>query len=139
MPGVSPTVVAGSYTPQAIGEPTYSATVDGYQVDMASKAHPGGEVTFTMTVTEHGRPVADLEPYLGANGHLVALRSGDLAYVHVHPADGVRPAGTLVFDAVLDAAGRYGLFLDFKHQGVVHTAHFTFDQGTVHGAAPMKD
>ena len=27
------------------------------------------------------------EPYLGAGGHLVALREGDLAFLHVHPTD----------------------------------------------------
>ena len=38
-------------------------------------------------MSRDGRPVTDLQPYLGAFGHLVALRSGDLAYLHVHPAD----------------------------------------------------
>ena len=33
-----------------------------------------------------GRPVSDrLEDYLGAKGHLVALRAADLAFLHVHP------------------------------------------------------
>ena len=31
------------------------------------------------------------EPYLGAGGHLVALREGDLAFLHVHPEDGDTP------------------------------------------------
>jgi len=131
--------VAGTYTPQPIDQPTWSASVDGYRVDMTAQGHKGGEVTVAMAISHDGRPVADLEPYLGANGHLVALRAGDLAYVHVHPLDETTPAGTVVFDAVFDAAGRYGLFLDFKHHGVVHTAHFTFDQGVVHGAVQMKD
>ena len=39
----------------------------------------------TLTVTKDGQPVTDLQPYLGAYGHLVALRAGDLAYLHVHP------------------------------------------------------
>ena len=129
--------VAGSYTPQPISGPTWSSTVDGYRVDMAAEGHKGGAVTITMTISRDGRPVADLEPYLGANGHLVALRAGDLAYVHVHPLDEKAPPGTVVFDAELDAAGRYGLFLDFKHQGVVRTAPFTFDQGVVRGAVKM--
>ena len=29
-----------------------------------------------------------MEPYLGAKGHLVALREGDLAYLHIHPEGG---------------------------------------------------
>ena len=43
-------------------------------------------------------PVTDLQPYLGAYGHLVALRGGDLAYLHVHPdgepGDGEDRAGS---------------------------------------------
>ena len=31
---------------------------------------------------------SQVEPYLGAGGHLVALREGDLAYLHVHPTEG---------------------------------------------------
>ncbi len=42
------------------------------------------------------------------------------------------------FNAELPSAGRYGLFFDFKHDGVVHTASFTFDQGAVTGAAEME-
>ena len=41
--------------------------------------------------------MTDLQPYLAAYGHLVALRQGDLAYLHVHPdgepGDGRTKAG----------------------------------------------
>ena len=74
--------------------------------------------------------MTDLQPYLGAYGHLVALRQGDLAYLHVHPegtpGDGVTPAGPAVeFVAEVPSAGTYRLFLDFQHGGVVRTAEFT--------------
>lgn len=79
--------------------------------------------------------VTDLQPYLGAFGHLVAMRSGDLAYAHVHPDDYVD--GVVDFDAELTSEGRYGLFFDFKHGDTVHTATFTFDQGLVTDAPSM--
>ena len=88
-----------------------------------------------------GQVVDDLEPYLGAGGHLVAMRAGDLAYSHVHPVDddhGASEPGVVRFNAELPSAGRYGLFFDFKHDGVVHTASFTFDQGAVTGATEME-
>ena len=77
-----------------------------------------------------GRPVTDLQPYLGAYGHLVVLRDGDLAYLHVHPAapqDGTTPAqGPHVrFVTTAPSAGTYRLFLDFRHGSVVRTAAFT--------------
>ena len=43
--------------------------------------------------TRDGQPVTALQPYLGAFGHLVALREGDLAYLHVHPEGAVPSPG----------------------------------------------
>jgi hypothetical protein len=80
-----------------------------------------GSVRFT--VSRGGREVNDLQPYLGARGHLVALREGDLAYLHVHPQDG--RGSTIAFATHYPSAGRYRLFLQFKHEGRVHTAAFT--------------
>ena len=45
----------------------------------------GQPTALSFAVRRDGQAVADLEPYLGAIGHLVALRRGDLAYLHVHP------------------------------------------------------
>jgi hypothetical protein len=126
--------VPGDYEPAPLPEPTAAATVDGFDVSLATEPGAGGEVIATLQVRERGRAV-ELEPYLGANGHLVALRTGDIAYAHVHPVESDDNAGTtpgqVVFDATLPSAGRYRLFFDFKHAGVVHTAAFTFDQGAV--------
>jgi hypothetical protein len=43
-----------------------------------------------------GRPVGGLQPYLGAKGHLVALREGDLAFLHVHPGEEQGAASEIV-------------------------------------------
>jgi hypothetical protein len=133
--------VAGNYIPTFLPGPHSTTEVDGYDVTISTEAGKGGEVTASLTVIRDGQPVDDLQRYLGANGHLVAIRTGDLAYSHVHPVDehaGAPHDGTVVFDASLDATGRYGLFFDFQHNGIVHTAAFTFDQGTVSGAADME-
>ena len=80
--------------------------------------HRSGELAFD--VTRHGRPVA-LQDYLGAKGHLVALRQGDLAFLHVHPDE-----NSLRFMAEFPSAGAYRLFLQFKtDDGRIHTAAFT--------------
>ena len=127
--------VAGTYTTTALAAPATTSTVDGYAVTIATEVRRGGEVKIALTVRKDGRLVTDLQPYLGAFGHLVAMRSGDLAYAHVHPNDYVD--GVVDFDAELTAEGRYGLFFDFKHGNTVHTATFTFDQGLVTGAPTM--
>ena len=66
-----------------------------------------------------------VEPYLGAFGHLVALRGGDLAYLHVHPASAATPGPVVGFDAEVPSAGTYRMFFDFQVGGVVRTAEFT--------------
>jgi len=128
--------VPGDYRPEPTPAPASTSRVDGYSVELATEGHAGGEVETALTIRKDGRAVTDLQPYLGAYGHLVALRVGDLAYAHVHPV-GYRD-GTIRFDATLTAQGRYRLFLDFKHANTVHTAAFTFDQGVVTGAPAME-
>ena len=106
-----------------------TASVDGYDVDLAGELRPGSDARLTVSVSRDGRPVTDLQPYLGAFGHLVALREGDLAYLHVHPegepGDGTtEPGPDVVFYASVPSAGSYHLYLDFKIDGVVRTAVF---------------
>ncbi len=79
--------VPGTYEPVPLPEPAATAqVVDGYQVTLAGDLVPAQASELTLTVTKDGVPVTDLQPYLAAYGHLVALRAGDLAYLHVHPA-----------------------------------------------------
>jgi hypothetical protein len=77
--------VSGAYEPAKPPARTTTARVDGYQVELAGGLTPGKGSKLALTVTRNGKPVRDLQPYLGAYGHLVALRAGDLAYLHVHP------------------------------------------------------
>jgi hypothetical protein len=100
-------------------------TGDGYRVrvDGTEGVRAGREADLRFTVTRGGRAVRT-EPYLGAGGHLVALREGDLAYLHVHPAD-----DAVAFMTELPSPGRYRLYLQFKHDGGIHTAAFTLEVG----------
>jgi hypothetical protein len=125
--------VPGSFEPVQ-HTPSRTAQVDGYTVELTGELVPGKASPVTLTVGKDGRPVTDLQPYLAAYGHLVALREGDLAYLHVHPdgepGDGVTPAGPQIeFVAEVPTAGIYRLFLDFQHDGVVRTAEFTVPTG----------
>jgi len=113
--------VPGDFRPRALPAAVTHARVDGYEVDL-SEASPGA---LHFEVSRDGREVGDLQPYLGARGHLVALRQGDLAYLHVHPEEGPQPGAGISFHAEYPSAGRYRLFLQFRHRGRVHTAEFT--------------
>jgi hypothetical protein len=122
-------MVPGKYEPESATTQTRTAVVDGYEVTIGGDLTPGTESELTLTVTRGGSPVTDLEPYLGSYGHLVALRAGDLAYLHVHPEgvpdDGkTAPGPDVVFFAAVPSPGDYHLYLDFKHEGEVRTAAF---------------
>lgn len=82
----------------------------------------GDELTFT--VERAGKPV-EVGRYLGARGHLVVLREGDLAYLHAHPV-GDDPR-RIVFETPFPSDGRYRLFLQYRAAGAIHTAEFTQD------------
>ncbi|MFC9664347.1 hypothetical protein ACFVJ5_29290 [Nocardia sp. NPDC127606] len=121
--------IAGHYAPQPVPAVNRTTEVDGYEVTVDGELRAEGDL-LTLTVRENGEPVADLQPYLAAFGHLVILRAGDLAYVHVHPngepGDGITPSGPEVtFHTAVPGPGTYRLFLDFKHNDVVRTAAFT--------------
>lgn len=124
--------VAGTYDPEPVPPATTTTTVDDYEVALDGDLVAGSSSEVVLTVRRDGRTVTDLEPYLGAYGHLVAIRVGDLAYLHVHPsepaADG-EPGHELTFSVQVPSTGTYRLFLDFQHEGTVHTAEFTVEAG----------
>ncbi|MDR8407671.1 hypothetical protein MTP10_02825 [Nonomuraea sp. 3-1Str] len=127
-------LVAGDYEPKALPEISRTAGVDGYEVTLDGELAPGQASKLTLKVSKDGKPVTDLQPYLGAYGHLVALRARDLAYLHVHPdgepGDGkTKPGPEIVFYAEVPSVGDYRLFLDFQHDGKVRTADFTVGAG----------
>ncbi|AXB41594.1 hypothetical protein [Amycolatopsis albispora] len=123
-------LVTGKSRPRPLPEPGRVSAVGAYEVELDGELEPGTHSPLTLTVRRDGQPVTDLQPYLGAYGHLVALRTGSLDYLHVHPdgqpGDGVTAAGPDIgFHAAVGAAGTYRLFLDFRHHDTVHTAQFT--------------
>ncbi|NKY56244.1 hypothetical protein [Nocardia flavorosea] len=122
--------VAGRYAPQALPAPATTATVGEYTVELNGTLAAGRSTDLALAVSRDGQPVTDLQPYLGAYGHLVALRAADLGYLHVHPAghpgDGTTPAGPDVrFAVTAPGTGDYRLFFEFRHAGTVHWAELT--------------
>ncbi|HVE67488.1 MAG TPA: DUF4396 domain-containing protein [Solirubrobacteraceae bacterium] len=133
----SDVAVDGPASWQAIPPATRTArATGGFEVRVSgADSRAGSEAELRFEVTRAGEHV-DVEPYLGARGHLVALREGDLAYLHVHPVEGESASGEdaghgeaesgpIAFATEFPTAGRYRLFLQFKHEGRVQTAAFT--------------
>ena len=121
--------VQGDFVPAALAPPADSVDVSGYRVELDAHAEAETETVVTYRITRAGESV-DVEPYLGAAGHLVALREGDLAYLHVHPLEA--KSGEISFAATFPTPGNYRLFMQFKVEGLVQTAALTVNVGRGH-------
>jgi hypothetical protein len=117
--------VPGPFAPRPLPAPAAVDRSGDHAADLhADGVAAGGTAELAYRLTAAGRPLDGVEPYLGADGHLVALREGDMAFLHVHPEESDDPA-TIRFGATLPSAGRYRLFLQFKHDGTVRTVAHT--------------
>jgi hypothetical protein len=102
---------------------------------------------FTYTIRDsRGRPVRDFEPYLGAIGHLMAIRQDGKEIVHTHalhavaPGANIREEGGLRLTSAMSTAkgpafsfkvtpptsGLYKIWVQFQRRGEVITVPFTF-------------
>ncbi|MGY3127780.1 hypothetical protein ACVWW9_001279 [Agrococcus sp. UYP33] len=138
--------VEGDFAPVAVEDEVREATAGDFDVTLSGDLAAGGSSTLSLEVSRDGEPVTTMEPYLGAFGHLVALRDGDLAYLHVHP-EGAEPepgqvsGPTVEFATEAPTAGRYLLYFDFQVNGEVHSAAFvlsTSGEATAATEAPAE-
>jgi hypothetical protein len=116
--------VAGTYDPIPLPAPARVAATDGYAVGYEGTANTQSVQPILMTVTGAAHQPAVLQPYLGAFGHLVILRQGDLAYVHIHPEPSLVD-GKVKFWLTAPSPGTYRMFFDFQVTGQVHDAAWT--------------
>jgi hypothetical protein len=119
---------ADATTSAAVPAPSAGTTVDGYTINVAGTPKAGAETPLRLTFTRAGQPVTDLQPYLDTYAHVTALRSGDLAFAHLHPSgmvNGDHGGPTLTVNADLPEAGMYRLFIQFQTGGTLHTAAIT--------------
>jgi hypothetical protein len=119
----------GDFRPRALPSPTPTVAGGPFEVGLrAPGLRAGREAGLTFAVSREGRPAEGLERHLGARGHLVALREGDLAYLHVHPtAVHRRRPHEVPFTATFPSAGRYRLFLQLRADGRVRTVALTLE------------
>jgi Cu+-exporting ATPase len=114
--------------------------VDGVRIALTGEAHVGGTSDFHLSFADArtGRGVDDLQPYLGAAGHVVVMRQDGSTFDHAHAEtedDQGRPVFALPgqeFGPELDlhlrfdTPGTYRLWGQFRlADGSVVTAPFT--------------
>jgi Cu+-exporting ATPase len=126
--------------PDTVTEPELrSQTRKGVTISLTGDAHVGetSDLHFTFADAATGEPVDDLQPYLGAAGHVVVMRADGAAFGHRHAEtedDQGRPVfavpGTkfgpeLGLHVQFDTPGSYRLWAQFRlGDGTVITAPF---------------
>ena len=135
-----------------------SKVVDGYSVRLktAGPIRVGREVVLSYNILRHRQPVTDLEPYLGAMGHLAVVSENLEHFVHSHPLGQEHGGGghhedeehgsrghdehgehgglvvgwkgsVVSFHAQFPEAGLYKAWAQFKHRGRIITVPFVID------------
>ncbi|MGG0938682.1 hypothetical protein ABHN11_21925 [Brevibacillus centrosporus] len=91
------------------------------------KLKQGHEVTLTFTILDSNtkQPIIDLQPYLGAIGHVVALSEGAQHYLHIHPINETTNGPEAKFKTTFPASGLYKVWGQFLHHGILLTVPFT--------------
>jgi hypothetical protein len=128
--------VAGAAPPAVALVPDADGTrlVDGCAIRFTAPAPIRSLFNLSLTahVTRDGKPVTDLEPYLGALGHLIVVSEDRSRFVHSHPLGAAPTAGApagpdVTFSALFPAPGRYKAWVQLQRGGRVLTAPFVFD------------
>jgi len=152
--------VGGETAPaRPLGPATTESTDRGLTVTLGipeGGLKTGAHLSVSFRVRDAKGDVADLQPYLGAGGHVVVIPESTQGFLHVHPEEAMggghaetAPAagGTaahahegaghgaaapvygpeLRFMTTFPAAGRYKLWLQVRRAGQLHTFPFVLD------------
>lgn len=142
------------YQQQPIGAENTTAQIGAYTITLKRPAtiQAGSETPFTFSVKKDGKPVQNLEQYLGALAHGIILRQDSLDFIHAHAENGMtgmNPAmgstqhdmnqmgeegmamntggPDIDFMTAFPSTGMYKFFLQFQHEGKVITADFVLN------------
>lgn len=97
-------------------------TGDGLVAEVAMRASENNAQIVTFKVQdESGKSVNDLQPYLGAMGHLVVLSADGKQYVHAHPLTETAANGKVEFEVHFPGPGTYKGWGQFQRDGKVFT------------------
>ncbi|MDT3428240.1 hypothetical protein J2Z22_003832 [Paenibacillus forsythiae] len=84
-------------------------------------------MTFTFKDSRTGKPIRDLDLYLGAVGHVMIVDSTARTFLHVHPLNWGSSGPQAVFSAAFPESGIYKMWGQFKRGGRIVTVPFTIE------------
>jgi hypothetical protein len=101
--------------------------VDGKEVTLSFDHLMAGmetNLTFHIKDAQTKKPVTDLQPYLGAVGHVVILNKEGGEYLHVHPLEEKSSGPDAKFMAAFPHSGVFKIWGQFQQNGKVFTVPF---------------
>ncbi|MFF2154787.1 hypothetical protein ACFVVQ_05675 [Paenibacillus chitinolyticus] len=104
--------------------------VGGKEIELAlSGTKPNEDVTLTFYIRDAKtkKGIDNLQPYLGAVGHVVILSKDANQYLHVHPVNEKAMGPDAKFATSFPQSGTYKLWGQFQHNGEVFTVPFVVD------------
>ncbi|WP_462412756.1 hypothetical protein [Neobacillus sp. Marseille-QA0830] len=84
-------------------------------------------MTFTIRNAKTKKPLKNLQPYLGAMGHTVAISADAEKYLHIHPMTTEGNGPKVTFMTIFPEKGLYKIWGQFKHDGKVFTVPFVVE------------
>ncbi|PCH68455.1 MAG: hypothetical protein COC01_03700 [Bacteroidetes bacterium] len=85
-----------------------------------------------VNITKDGKPVANLDNYLGALAHMAVLSEDMEEYLHVHPMDSKTTGPDIYLHTNFPKESKYKVFMQFNHEEIIHTTNFVLDVGHDH-------
>ena len=101
-------------------------------------------IKLSIALTQNGKQVSEIAPYLGAYGHLIILNHGNPNdFIHAHPLTETKPTnGTVDFIANFPTIGTYTLYGQFNLANKIITLPITVsvsDTGSLPPEGSMQD
>ncbi|WP_419875218.1 hypothetical protein [Candidatus Pristimantibacillus sp. PTI5] len=82
---------------------------------------------FRFTDKETGKPIKQLEPFLGTSGHCVILSQNADQFVHAHAVEAMSGGANVMFHSVFPEKGIYKLWGQFQYKGELLTVPFVVE------------
>lgn len=134
-------IVGSAAAPVASDAGTTERHVGPLTITLAPPNAHVGATLLSISVARDGVPVTNLQPYLGALGHLVVIDQSVTTYIHSHPlTEGAMSGGpTVAFHTEFPAAGLYRAWFQVQYEGQVLTADFPINVAAAKNTSPAMN
>jgi len=128
--------ISGQFEIAAAARPRVDR-IGGVEIELKSPPDPVPVhkligLNFSLRDSATGAPIRDLEPYVGAMGHLILIHQDGVTLIHSHPDERLPDLGrngTVPFLARFPKPGLYRAWCQFQRHGAVLTGEFIVEAG----------